>query len=869
MPRGKLFTKPEVPLIVRDNEIVRPTLRGRSANENANIDEIPVIQKQIPVEGIEPVTFLDPFQEFINETLDRVINKSIVLESEAIALQNKIISQLDGNLVGAPDYIIEMINNVIESPVCNDPNGNCRTQLTECEIQCLSKVGGLYGEPDTLEDELEKLQEPSESSIKAFENETKKIGPKVTGLWLFFFMVRFIVAYAVHVSLGFMCCYLRNKLKIKIGPFRIKFGIIIARPIGALERILKDLLGFPCGEPSGPCLKPGDIPTEAQFSIFKCCQPGWDSCGGGGEESESNLSLPPFSECFQRAARYVADLSTGNTETTGEKPCTVERCEPESWTDMQKNAAKHSMDWLLTSNQAKRDSRSGAQINQGEDVVEFYNSSIATDSINTARSGRTMTVGLKSSFNENYEYTGTFNLSTRGLRCGVSLDGANPLSKLGNFGDLTQDDILEAFRANVDTDFTEELRRAEAEGTTIDFNGGDEPTLEPFKSIFLAVKTVDETLGRLMDEMRKGVSGAKMLSGLLTDRIFCCVIYSIVVLGNLVRYQKLCPDKDLAELFDYAQDFGDNKDVQKIIKFLRLLEKLLEALNAEIAQDIEFTGVGLPLGTMLELLKRGIAQSIVALLAVALAPIDQALTALENNARIKALLNDNCFGIGDLFSMLGCGIKWIYDLIKKWAMELIPLSARNIELVGNFRITGFRMAFFLKLLEMIRLLLDILTTIGDCYPPETVPEAIMNRLDDQEQGPAPKLLEVPQIPPIVGKGLNNYQTITFEDIGNAVVDQQGRQVFPDSREEVISDYVTSTTNSGTDVSFPILSEAVKIGFVELIRKRNGLNLLETDDTAEVSQFVTEDPVIRADIGDSREQILKGVLNMVENLKKFK
>ena len=864
MPKGKFFVKPEIAPIVRDNQIVRPVLTGRSPQETAQA-EVPLVTPGTTQETVQGV---DPFSIWVNQILDRAINRSVVVETEAIALQREILAQMDLSLVGAPTYIVEIANNLIETPeeFSNTP-GQGRTSLTECEANCAATLAGLYGEVNDLEAEYEKAKKEATDAnpIKDFENRVKNLGPKVTGLWLFFFMVRFIVAYAVHVSLGFMCCYLKNKLKLKIGPFRIKLGIIIARPIGQLERILKSILGFPCSSPnSGECFKPGETPTENQFSIFPCCQPDWESCGTRTEDSEASLSIPNFADCFKQGINDILNsFEDSPRQDRTRKPCSA--CETAEFTQREKEAANALIQYLLTRNQALTDTLSEGKSSN----IPFYNAGKAADAINASRTTRTSVTTLKSSFNENYEYNATFTLNGRGARCGLDIDGANPFSKLSNYGDLTQDDILNAFKNNVDVDFTDELRKLEAEETTIVFDGSEEPEVEPFRSIYRAVKVIDDNIGALLNEFRKTVVGAKMLSGLLTDRTFCCVIYAIVIVGNLVKYKKACPDKDMAELFDYAQDFGDNKDVQKILEFLRLQEKLIEALNAEIAQDIEFTGVGLPLGTMLELLKRGISQSLVALLAIALAPIDGALTELENQPRIKALLNDNCFGVGDLLGMLHCGIKWIYDLIKKWSMELIPWTARNIELLGNFRITGFKMAFLLKLQELIKLLIDLLTGIGDCYPPENVALAIMDKLPDQEQGPAPQTLTVGATPPRAGSGVSSFAVPDLELIGNRVVDSNGNEIFPDTRVEVIDDYKGIVSGGDNTNSFPIFSEAIKIGFIQLIEKRNGLNLAPAGTPLDDFFSVGGDPVNKADISKSREEILSGVLNMVENLKSFK
>mgnify|MGYP000900507269 FL=1 len=202
-------------------------------------------------------------------------------------------------------------------------------------------------------------------------------------------------------------------------------------------------------------------------------------------------------------------------------------------------------------------------------------------------------------------------------------------------------------------------------------------------------------------------------------------------------------------------------------------------------------------------------------------------------------------------------------------MELIPWTARTIELLGNFRITGFKMAFLLKLQELIKLLIDLLSGIGDCYPPENVALAIMDKLPDQEQGPAPQTLTVGATPPRAGSGVSSFVVPDLELIGNRVVDSNGNEVFPDTRVEVIDDYKGIVSGGDNTNSFPIFSEAIKIGFIQLIEKRNGLNLAPAGTPLDDFFSVSGDPVNKADISKSREEILSGVLNMVENLKSFK
>lgn len=874
MPTGKIFKKPEVAPIVRDNDIIRPDLKGTSAEETFKKDSFIPPKQELPIEGVEPVKFIDAFQRWVNDKLDVIIKRSTVVEAEAIALQNQIVAQIDRSLDKAPSTVIEALTSLIEEPL--------GPELTECQLSCVAIASGMYGQQqdEDLSAKMDSIQANSANDLTAFQNEVNNVGPKVTGLWLFFFMVRFIIAFCVHVTVGFMCCYLRNKLIFKVGPFKVKLGEKIAKPVGALEAVLKDILGFPCGTGDAKCLEPGQSPVEDDFRMFPCCNPdgdpGWDSCGT--QSGEAQLQMPTLSTCFNNVIRRVADEATGDPSSPdGSKPCRVGECEPDEWNQREREAAKHAMEWLLAKSQATKNSLNEAQRNaqqpQMKSDIDFYHSQNATRAIDTSRSSRTIAQGFKSSFNDNYSYTGSFSLTGGGRNrlCDLDLSQDNPFKGLNSFGDMTQDDIKRALKNNVDTSFVNELRAAEAEGTNLEFDGS-QPPFEPFKSIYDAVNMLDDTLGSVLEEIRKAVTSAKMLSNLLTDKTFCCIIYAIVVLGNLIRFQKLCPEKDLQDLFDYAQDFGDNADVKKLIKFLKLLQKLIDAINADLLGNIEGIGLGLPLGTMLELIKKAIASSVMALLAIALAPIDNALTNLANNPKLKALFNDNCFGVGDLFAMFGCGIKWIYDLIKQWLMELIPFKAKNIELLANFRITGFKMKFLSKLSDILKMLIDLLLGIGDCFPPENIPPAIMNQLADQPVGSAPEVLAVPAVPPAAGKGISQYRSIAFEQIGNQVMDVDSTgaplQIFPDSRQDVILEMTREAQSPTPGLGFPIYSEAVKVGFIDLIATRNGLSLPQAQAAEDFTNLQPSNGYV-PDPSKSREEILQNVLNMVQNLKDIK
>lgn len=857
--RSKIFKRPEIAPIIRDSEIIRPSLGGRRPEETQAQTLAEEAPRDIPVEGVEPVTYVDAFHKWASEKLEVLISKTQVLEAEAIALQKAIIEQLDTDLSTAPRPVIEAANSLIDTPITAE-----NPRLTECQLSCIAVAAGLFGdkEEDSVGSKLDDIKLNSENDLRAIENETKNLGPKVTGLWLFFFMVRFIVAFAVHVSIGFFCCYIRNKLNFKIGPFRVRLGEKIAKPIGELEIILKNMLGFPCGRGGADCLEPGQLQQNDSFRMFPCCQPNWESCGTSAGEADLRSPTVSITGCFSRMIEKVVSAATGeDSSEDGSKPCVWGTCEPSQWNNRHREAAKTVMDWILARSQAIKNSLSGDQLaKQYPKMVngpDFRYSEMATHSMNSSRSSRKMIFELKTAVDENYA------AAVKVSPCSLDFPENRPFGNLSSFGEITQDDIKEALKNNVDTSFVNELKQAEAERTIFEFDG-TKPPIEPFKTIYEVVNVIDDTIGGILEELRKTLSQGKALSFLATDRVFCCVIYAIVVLGNLVRYKKLCPEKDLKDLFDYAQDFGSNKDVQNIIEFLRLLQKLIDAINADLLEPIEGVGFGTPLGTMLELLKKAIASSIVALIAMAIAPIDNALNALAANARIQALLNDNCFGIGDVFSMIHCGIKWIMDLIKKWVMELIPYKARNIEILSDFKITGFRVKFLEKFSDILKMLIDLLTSIGDCYPPEKIPAAIMDRLEEQKAGKPPSIMTVPPVPNVPGRGVLNSRNIPdFEDIGNEVRDLKGRIIYVNTVEVVIQEMQEEALDPTNNGRFPIFSEAVKIGFMDLVRVRNGFA------PARPAPDVVQTDIGIQSVASSREQILNATLNMVKNLKSMK
>lgn len=715
-----LFTEPFISAPYREAEYVlaKPQVVGQSLSSIA----APTPSSALTTDPLTASTLRDPFLGQLVERLDLIIAKGAQVEKEAVVIQKVMIRTLNRTMTNTPQYILDTINELVyrEDGILYTPE----TPLRECDLACIATLAGRFGNDIKLDnvDKLARDLGDAKSMGEMIRTAANKGMAKLSGLDMFLFMVRFILAYAVHMTIGFLCCYFKDKLIIFKGlrilgvKLEIRIGDKISAIFGSVERFLKDLLGFPCRDPGAACTNAdGSIPRD-NLSIFPCCD---QFCNG---EAAAQPSYNTLSECLKNAVRkQIADVFG---EDDPSKPCRMCQEQPFKITPATQAMANQVMNYLESISNADEIERNNEfnRVGANPTMIGPVASTIQTAKFSQAAAGN-----MKSALVDNWSY----NRMSNDPDCGVLFAGGmGGLNK--NPEDLTEEDLANAMLANIDIDYKPFVAKANKDIRSIDFDlNSTGPTLPPFAQIWQAMKAIDQALNPVLDEARKFLAGVQMLTAIPTSRDFCCVIWSIAFLVNLVKYGQLCPEDDFNKMFRYAYDFRNSAGLKAFLKFLRLLKKMIEALNAELIGDITIIGGGLPLGTLVELLKKVISNSIIAILAMAFAPIDRILTQLENNPGLKNLLNNNCFGIGDLFAMLHCGIGWIFDLIKQWVNSLLTFSARNIEIMPNITIGGMRMAFLANLARLLDMLEKLLLSIGDCYTPEEISQQIVNQVDKE------------------------------------------------------------------------------------------------------------------------------------------
>lgn len=863
MPRDP-FQEPFVSPIDRDAELQegKPRIVGKPQPTAPEVGAPP------PEDGLteeeRDIRLRSPFLRRMNEKLESIIYKADKVEEEGTALQNVLLTGVNRDLEGLPRQIVDIINDLaFIEPGIGYSNGvdypeDWPTELRACDLKCIADLASKFGD-DVADDANTQLDRVADAANQAEAALNQVSTPRLTGWQMFIFLVRFILAYAVHMLIGYLCCYFRGKLKLTVKVLGKKITIInlgdtISRFFGIIERALKGILGFPCNEDNAGCVDKDGTPKKQFFSPFPCCA---GSCSGenidGSRPSERRLQECVTAAVDQLLEEYIPGKGPG-------KPCRLCTGQPEYRDVKSKEMAKVVMDYLTTRS-VLGDMDNSNPYNQ-ERVLPLHNINPVGSMLGTAKTSRNSAEKIRGSINDNWQYRRVENSEDCALIAEGGMGGL--LNK--RLADLTEEDLAAAMLANIDTDISQFLGRENRR--RIDLEVTD---VEPFKSISETINAIDEQLGSVLEEARKYLSNIKGFTGMLSSDQFCCIIFTIAFIGNIVRFHKLCPEDDISNLFRYAEELQASKEVEDIIRILELIKEILEALQAEFLQGIELTGVSLPLGTLVEILKHVVGNTVAALFGLAVAPLDRVLTQLENSPALKELLDRNCFGISDLLGMIHCGIKWILDLIKELASELINISASNLEVLPDMRIQNMKMAFLGNLIKLIDLLLDILKSIGDCYTPEDLAERVA---DGVQQTFDRQVLDV--IDKLDQAGVSREQ---WDSIG-----QDDPLIPGTSVEDAIDelDFIDTPIPANT---FPIVP--VDLGFFrDVVEEVNSIPLSSiefVDQTGRTlsradldagqgeGEFSINLNIIEEIAGRkvSREQTIENLLNMVESLRSLK
>jgi len=294
-----IFDDPFIDKIKRDAALERgkPKVLGKLSRE-AGKDSRVIIDEEIPEDvggEIAGAAKSIPIVDEMFRKMRKVYAIADTVEQEAEAIIQMQLSGFNRDLTLAPDNVVDAVNQLCDVKYSNIPNNalNLPTELRFCDLKCInaaSSLGGNYPSPDDVNDMKDKLMEANTLADSISEQaESRKA--KLSGWEMFMFMVKFIAAYSAHMILGYLCCYVKDKLILGVTAppglptvgeeyLQIKLGKKLGEVIGKVERRVKKLLGFPCRDTKtqAKCKEEDGSIAEDAFNVFPCCTP-YESVG--------------------------------------------------------------------------------------------------------------------------------------------------------------------------------------------------------------------------------------------------------------------------------------------------------------------------------------------------------------------------------------------------------------------------------------------------------------------------------------------------------------------------------------------------------------------------------------------------------------
>jgi len=426
-------------------------------------------------------------------------------------------------------------------------------------------------------------------------------------------------------------------------------------------------------------------------NLFPCCK-----CQG---KNVKDIDEPTFKRCVKAVVESKAAGNLGDASNC--KPCTGNTEKPSCSTSRSKELASMTSDYLVD--------KSIAEETEGK-TGNSQNIEALGHNITNAKAVKEMTIHAQSGLikawdNEVQENVGDEN-------CGLTYTGKmKVLNK--HLKDVTKKDITDLALDHLDLDISGHVKKAREDIKTTDIDlAKNSNALGPIKDV---VATLDKYLTSILGSIQKFVVLGKSIVNFAVSKKMCCIIYSISFLGNLITMQKLCPNKSIGDYFKYSKDFAQNEDVKRSLAWLKFLKQVIEALMAEFASEIKMTGIGLPFGTLIEILKKALGSAAVVAISTAAAPMDKLIRQLKGSPDMQKILENNCANINTLFDMFQCGLNWIIDNVKAWLDKLFNTDAKNKQLLNNINIKNAQFAFLKALLKIINMLIDLYAKMGDCY----------------------------------------------------------------------------------------------------------------------------------------------------------
>jgi hypothetical protein len=246
----------------------------RDRTSNIHPDDVPPPISEETILGEMPIDERDGIADNILARIRASFSKTEKLQAKLNDTLAYHLASLQAPIPPMPDHIKKAITALLGESALQQP------ALTEEQKQCIATVATHIPESDTKAAETLLGNDNSfNDDISSVVNMIikQKSRKYVWGIEFLLQVVRFCMAYAVHMIVGGLCSMLRGQLNIPI-PFVGSFpaGTMLALQVVApVERSAKAALGFPCSSNMPPpefCFDIG-IKEKDVFNLLPCCIP--------------------------------------------------------------------------------------------------------------------------------------------------------------------------------------------------------------------------------------------------------------------------------------------------------------------------------------------------------------------------------------------------------------------------------------------------------------------------------------------------------------------------------------------------------------------------------------------------------------------
>lgn len=294
-----------------------------------------------------------------------------------------------------------------------------------------------------------------------------------------------------------------------------------------------------------------------------------------------------------------------------------------------------------------------------------------------------------------------------------------------------------------------------------------------------ALAGIGETMEAALDniesfiqEVDRYVSATNKLSKFFTSREFCCVIFLIVLLGNVARGKTLCPRDDISQFFKYSAEFSDRKDVAILKQQIAFLKAIIDAIRVSLSIGFTINGINIPLKDLMEQVRYTISNVSKALVDVFTEPFETALDQILLNPEVQALVANNCFFAFDIMSMLKCGLEWFKIKMAQLALTMFENNFQNIELMRTLRVGNMRWKILDLLSKLLGQILKLLLGIGDCYDGDDYTRAMVGGTLEQQYSDAERVFQILDKGKVTPEEVDAWsQTLNGEDPLNVSVEE--------------------------------------------------------------------------------------------------